>query len=199
VFWQVCLKEAYEFEGYPEDVESVVDCGANVGYASCWYLSRFPLARVVAVEPDPCNLEVLRMNLAGYPGRSVVVPAAVWARDGSVTLARHTGRRGEWARRVEAALVHTGDVRAICMRTLLDEVGAPNVDVLKVDIEGAEELVFASGDVSWLRLVRVLAIELHGEHCERALRAAVARAGAHVRHEYQAGSTRFFQWDWRPA
>jgi len=46
-----------------EGVRLIVDCGANVGYASAYFSSHFPQARVIAVEPDDQKFEALRRNL----------------------------------------------------------------------------------------------------------------------------------------
>jgi hypothetical protein len=49
--------------------------------------------------------------------------------------------------------------RAISMRTLMSEMRMPSVDLLKVDIEGAEREVFENCD--WMQDIRCLMIELH--------------------------------------
>jgi hypothetical protein len=53
-------------------------------------------------------------------------------------------------------------VSVLSMPTLLERLpeGA-EVDVLKLDIEGAEAAIFAAADLSWLERVRLIAIELH--------------------------------------
>jgi FkbM family methyltransferase len=38
------------------------------------------------------------------------------------------------------------------------------VDILKLDIEGAEKEVFSADDLSWLRKIRLLIIELHDRY-----------------------------------
>jgi hypothetical protein len=43
-------------------IPTIVDAGANVGAASLWFLQQFPEAAVVAIEPEPGNLSVLRKN-----------------------------------------------------------------------------------------------------------------------------------------
>ena len=53
VFDQVFLEREFSALDDLTDVRWIIDGGANVGYASAWFLSRFPLARVAAVEPDP--------------------------------------------------------------------------------------------------------------------------------------------------
>ena len=50
-------------------------------------------------------------------------------------------------------------VRAVTMDTVMRETGIDSIDLLKVDIEGAEIEIFKS--CPWIRKVRVLTIELH--------------------------------------
>ncbi|MGC2830246.1 MAG: hypothetical protein WB994_11450, partial [Candidatus Acidiferrum sp.] len=38
--------------------KTIIDLGANVGFASAYFLSKYPTASVLAVEPDPGNYEV---------------------------------------------------------------------------------------------------------------------------------------------
>ena len=60
----------------------IVDCGANVGYSSAWFLSRFPESHVIAVEPDAGNFALLRRNLAPFGSSSgTAVQGAVWRKE----------------------------------------------------------------------------------------------------------------------
>lgn len=60
------------------------------------------------------------------------------------------------------------------MPEILRRAGAaPPIDILKVDIEGAETAVFR-GQREWLRFTRHLAIELHGPEPRAALDEALA-------------------------
>jgi methylase of polypeptide subunit release factors len=56
----------------------IVDCGANVGLATAWFVTRHPGASVVALEPEPDALALLRRNVAenGWTGVTVVDAAA---------------------------------------------------------------------------------------------------------------------------
>ena len=137
----------------------IVDCGANVGYSALYFLTRFPAVRVVAVEPDPANARVCSDNLAPYADRARLVEAAVWPSQASLRL-EHTRPGDEWGIRVAAAA--DGSVRGVTIAELLRDAREDWIDLLKVDIEGAERQLF-SGDLSWLRRVRTVAIELHGE------------------------------------
>jgi FkbM family methyltransferase len=144
------------------DVKTVIDLGANIGVSSAFFLSRWPAARVIAVEPDPGSYALLRSNLSPYNAQCI--QGAVWGRHTSLTLSRAFGDGREWA---TAVLEGAGEVRAYTMDELVSAVGI--VDFLKINIEGGEESIF-SGDTSWVARVRNICIELHGENCERAFR-----------------------------
>lgn len=66
------------------------------------------------------------------------------------------------------------DIRAVTVPWLMNELGVDTIDVLKVDIEGAETAVFGGGDRSWLGAVRNIVIELHGPECQAAVEGALA-------------------------
>ena len=101
VFQQIFLNLEYAPLCDLADVHLVIDCGANVGYSSAFFLSQFPLCHVVAIEPDPGNFALLQRNLAEYGERARVVRAGVWSHAVSLTLSRaalprwpRMGRRG---------------------------------------------------------------------------------------------------------
>ena len=75
----------------------IIDAGANVGAASLWFAQAFPEAVIRAVEPDPDNAEVLRLNAASRPSIEVI-QAAIGAEIGAVSLLNPRTRRGRCRR-----------------------------------------------------------------------------------------------------
>lgn len=134
---------------------TIVDVGAHIGMVSIQFARRYPSAKIIAVEPEPSNFALLRQNTSPYKN-IFCVEAALWKNDGEVAL-------GASEAHVKGAfqIVENGRtrVRAITMHTLMREAGITEIDILKVDIEGAEQDVFDSCD--WVDNVRFLAIELH--------------------------------------
>ena len=57
---------------------------------------------------------------------------------------------------------------------MLDDSGLQAMDLLKMDIEGAERLVFGAGCERWLARIRSLCIELHGEEWDAAFERAMS-------------------------
>jgi FkbM family methyltransferase len=164
VFEQVFLHESYGVLGDPPGVGLVLDCGANVGYSAAYMLSRWPNARIIAVEPDPDNFALLRRNLAPFGGRVTALQAGIWSHTCGLVMAESAYRGGgAWARQVrDAAPGEVAELRGVDIGSLLATSGYDRVSVLKMDIEGAECVVF-SADCAWLDRVDLLAIELHDD------------------------------------
>lgn len=153
----------------------ILDVGANVGFASVYFANRYPGARILAIEPDLSNVELLRKNVAPYPGVEVV-HAAVWFESTTVGLDDRGDKSGIQVRAGEG-----GSVRAMTIAEVLAMAGTSRVDILKLDIEGAEKELFEH-DPAWLANVGVLMIELHDRFkpgCSKAVYSAL------VRHDFR--------------
>jgi FkbM family methyltransferase len=159
IFHEVFATECYRI---PPNVLStatvVVDLGANIGLTTTFLAERFPEARFVCVEPSPSNVAILRRNLAWMGDRASIVEAAVSDRRGEISF-----DDGAWS---WGGHILTGDpagsrrVRCETVDSILAAAGLDHVDLLKVDIEGAESMIF-SARPEWLRTVKCVIIELH--------------------------------------
>jgi FkbM family methyltransferase len=151
----------------------IVDGGANVGYTTLVYSVRYPNAKIIAVEPDKRTAAVLRKQCLDLPNVQVL-EAAIWSTNGTLELVSSPG--ASWTTKVrEADSATTSSVRAITIPELMSEAGVDFIDLLKLDVEGAEREIFGAPDVSWLASVRVLVIELHGSEAHDKVHRALAR------------------------
>lgn len=159
VFDQVFIAREFASLKDLRRVGLVVDCGAYTGYSAAYFLSRFPTCHVIAVEPDLHNFRLLERNVARYGSRVQLVRSAVWSQAIGVKVVS-TFSRGEWGRQVrEIGPKESPDVMAVDIETLLRESTFERISLLKVDIEGAETVVFA--DAPWIDFVDNIVIELH--------------------------------------
>jgi FkbM family methyltransferase len=164
VFDQIFVDREYRCVDGLSGIRTIVDAGANVGYSSAYFLSHFPDAEVIALEPDPENFKALERNLAAWGDRVTTLQVALWSEPAALNFRSETLHEGgEWGRQVEAD--RSGSVEALDIPSILDRFGLTGIDLLKIDIEGAEREVFASPD--WLDRVRNMVIELHGSEEER--------------------------------
>lgn len=162
---QVFLEEEYRDIGELSPGGVIIDCGANVGCSSVYFLEKYPNCRVLAVEPDGGNVAVLKRNLAPYAERAEIVQAGVWSERTLLSFRRERFRDGtEWTRQLECSRTgDSGDIVGVGVADLLARTSRGRIALLKMDIEGAEAVVFGAGPQAWLERVEVLAIELHPE------------------------------------
>lgn len=177
-FRQVFIFEEYAPCAGLENVRTIVDCGANIGLASMYLLDRYPLATVLAIEPDPANAEICRRNLRSFGSRASVETAGIWPTGDwknpvRLRLDRTAGDRRDWAIRVrEARETEDAEALGVSMPAICERVG--RIDLLKMDVEGAEALIFSGAAALWLSRVGNIAIELHNDHCRQAFNDALA-------------------------
>ncbi len=121
-----------------EQGDVVLDLGSHVGVFSRRALSE-GASKVVAVDPDPTQVECLNRNFAAEieQGRVVVVPKAIWKEEGTITL--HVGHLNS----AMSSIVKEqkgGDLEAptVSIDQLVADLGLERVDFVKMDIEGAE-------------------------------------------------------------
>jgi len=120
-----------------EPGDTVVDCGANVGYFTLLAAhATGPTGLVVAVEPEPRNLALLRANvwLQGLDNVEVL-PVAAGTKRGFLGLrevdAQNTGA-------YEAHDDWEPDDRIVPSLALDEVLGGMAVDVVKVDVQGSD-------------------------------------------------------------
>jgi FkbM family methyltransferase len=167
-----------EYDGIASDPRVILDLGANIGAATLYFHSRFPHARIYAVEADPDTAQRLRRNVNDLANVEVV-QCAVGGRT----------RRGVFERswRSSASRLAVGpdqsgiEIDVYSFDDLLERCGIDRVDLLKIDIEGAEfELL---DHASRLADVAEVVVELHRDHpdarvdAERWLEGVAKRSG----------------------
>jgi FkbM family methyltransferase len=152
---------------------AIVDLGANTGLATRWLALRFPAARILAVEPEPDNVRLLRRNVDALGDRVAVVAACAGSRPRRVSL---QSSAGSWAYRMQEAGDGDAVVDVVPMATLLAMHGFDHVDLLKCDVEGAERELFEDAG-AWLHRIDLAVVECHDGYTSEDLRADAARGG----------------------
>jgi FkbM family methyltransferase len=130
------LQETNASEGVrPGDI--VVDIGAHVGVFTAKALE-LGAEKVVAVEPDPGNVECLRRNFSDEiaAGRVVLVEEAAWNKRDQLTF--HLGESSAWNSLMSDKGAGILEVSARPLDEIVAELGLESVDYVKIDVEGAE-------------------------------------------------------------
>lgn len=163
IYGQIFLLKEYDFV-VTRTPEVIVDAGANIGLASVYFAHQYPTTKIIAIEPEQSNFELLQKNVAAYPNITPV-QAALWHENTEIHLI--DPKFGKWAFRTaskESSQIpltktcHT--VMGMTVAKLMQTYGLEKIDILKIDIEGAEKEVFSDTSV-WINSVDALITELH--------------------------------------
>jgi FkbM family methyltransferase len=179
---EIFAREVYRTD-LPTRAPRILDCGSNLGLSVLYFRRLYPGARITAFEPDPRLFELLSENVAASGATAAevrCVHAAVTGAAGEVELYRNPARPGSGL--APSALGGRSEGVRVSTVALSSFVDGP-IDLIKMDIEGAEEATLdelaASGK---LALVGELVIEYH-HHLDRGqdrfshLLATLERAG----------------------
>lgn len=160
VFHSVFLNEEYNLAFLHPHPKLIIDIGANVGYASIFFAHSYPQARVFAVEPEDGNFQMLVQNTKLYEN-IVPIHAAVWHKKGRVRIENLNAEK--WAFQVSEPSneMLSVTVDALTVDDLLAMSGEDTIDILKIDIEGAEIELCGKNYENWLRKTSIIVIELH--------------------------------------
>ena len=133
----------------------IIDCGANIGMSVIYLKQQFPKAEIIAFEPDETNYDLLNKNINSFGYSNVFLhKEAIWNKN--TTL--HFSNESSMGSKIEKDTVaNTIEVKAVRLKDFLNR----EVDFLKIDIEGAENVVLT--DIADnLYFVKNMFLEYHG-------------------------------------
>lgn len=158
--WQENVYRIYEDQFSGEGI--FVDIGANIGAVSI-FVDSFNGNRgydnkikVYAVEPEPHNLSLLNQNIQNNPVKNItIVDKAVWHEEKMVSISDRGGNSSI----VNLENENKSEVLAITMENLFSMYNIKEVDVMKIDIEGAEFDLIINTPAETLAKIKRLVLE----------------------------------------
>ena len=165
VFYEIFALRLYHIP--KQEVKSIIDLGANVGYASIYFAHFFPNARIIALEPEGSNYRALLENTHAYQNISCV-NAPIWPEEVDLLLQNPEGSKWGFQYGEAPKVIGQPIIRAQTLPGLIKKFGLGRINLLKIDIEGAEQLLFTA-DTEWLRQVDCLQIEMHSEEARESV------------------------------
>lgn len=188
MYQQVFIDQEYDFlvETQPK---VIIDAGANIGLASIYFTNKYPGAKILAIEPERSNFELLKENTAPYPN-IIPIQAALWHKNEEINLIdTGLGKVGFMTEMKNSSNSRPNNtchaVEAITIDKLMKDYNLKKIDILKMDIEGAEREVF-SDTSSWIEKVDALIVELH-ERMKAGCNSSFYRGSKGFDHEWKQG------------
>lgn len=141
----------------------VLDCGGHIGSFSMYIKSYWPQAKILALEPVPDNLELFKANIARNNFSDVtVIPFALYGESGTfyIDLA---GKQFDAVNITSDKPSHNEfiTIEAKTLDQVIAENNIPVIDLMKLDIEGAEYNLFERSTMALSKHVRRIIMEFH--------------------------------------
>lgn len=163
----------YPHVSFVNEVEVIVDIGANIGASSVFFSLHYPEATIYSVEPQKGPFELLTRNTQGNPKNRCfnvglfdcekTVPLYhSWVDPGTASIGK------SWLNTAESESIRLRDTA-----TWLSEEGITRIDILKIDTEGCERHILSRME-HIVPFVKALYLEYHSEEDRRALDSMLA-------------------------
>ncbi len=155
---EILEKEIYRFET-KEKYPIIIDCGSNIGISLIYFKRLYPESKIIAFEADPVIFQFLLRNISNFSLKKIEIhQAAVWINSFGVNFqveGGHSGRISEHSS--DKNIIISPSIR---LKDILETV--EYIDLLKLDIEGAESEVLFDCGLS-LNKCRHIFVEYHSD------------------------------------
>jgi FkbM family methyltransferase len=160
IFYQVFGELQYDINFYLRYKPlNIIDAGSNVGYSCLYFASIFPDATIIGIEPETRNFKQLKFNTANYKNIKCI-QAGIWHQDAFISIKDENESSASFEVQENNNDQKSG-LRGITIDSIATENNFDSIDILKIDIEGAEFNLFSSNPHTWLDKTRCVIIELH--------------------------------------
>lgn len=179
--------------------EIILDFGANYGFYAMWAKKKSPNAHILCVEPNPFVFKHLKKNLAHLPNIELCQKALA-SKNGQAEfdfirqIPSIGGKTIKMIHRdwLDEKMVDSCTVKTISINSILKRYADQSVDILKMDIEGAEGEVIAGTSHALLESVNKIVLERHSKELRHQVFNSLVLAGFHLVHETDPGQNSYY-------
>ncbi len=150
-------------------INLIIDAGANIGCSAIFFHQYFPDATIICIEPEQTNTEILNKNILinKAENKIKILNKALWNTVTTLELRRidfsndgfHVMKDGITDGIIDNVLTCT-------IPEILEESKQSQIDLLKIDIEGAEKVLFQDNAhlALFLNNTKNIIMEVHEEY-----------------------------------
>lgn len=160
IFEQIFCEQQYNYgKALTKKDGWIIDAGANIGMAAIYFSTLYPEAKILCLEPDKDNFNLLEKNTVNYPN-IMRINAAIWHKSEPLNISNKTEKSAGYM--MESGNENSTDI--IMSKTvveLIEEYKIDNISLFKIDIEGSEKELFEFDADAWLPHTHTIIAELH--------------------------------------
>lgn len=165
IFRQIFISKDYDLN-FIFEPETIIDAGAYTGLSTVFFALKYPKCKIISIEPDSDNYLLLEKNVKNLTN-VISLNKALWSESTNLTIIKPDNYHKDSISVIENYTDSNNVIKSVCIADLIKTHDLKKIDILKMDIEGAEFNVF-SRNYHWIDLVRVIIIELHDYNKEGA-------------------------------
>lgn len=162
LYKEIFIKGEYDVDFMNNFAPKIIfDFGANIGLTSLFFLKKYPLSKIIAIEPDKSNYSMLTKNTEMYQ-QIIALNKGVWYEDTVLSLIEDVSK-GKWGITTEPTTnksVNENVIPVLSVSSIIQQFNVDKINLLKIDIEGAEKMLFTK-NIDWLQKVELIFIECH--------------------------------------
>ncbi len=159
-FEEIFIKRIYDIPLHFTP-KTIIDAGGNIGLASLFFKWKYPESEIVALEIEEENFQLLSKNLATYQDIKPL-KKGLYSKNGFLKIYNLTKENDSNSFMVEETDVKGPDtIESVTVDAIMKEQGWETLDILKIDIEGAEKEIFSKDISAWLPKVKTIMVEPH--------------------------------------
>ena len=140
--------------------KTIIDLGANIGLASIYFANKYPDSKIIAIEPEPSNFTVLKANTTKY--KNIILEQKAISNIDDQYIEILDKGYGKWGFMTEIKSDNKNSgIKTITINKLSELYNFNYIDILKIDVEGAEKELFETNFEKWIPITKCIIIELH--------------------------------------
>lgn len=157
IFYEIFWKKVYAIPThFVQNPLTIIDLGGHVGFTSIYYSIQYPNAKIFSVEASSENFNILQSNVRQFEN-IIPINKAIYPIDGEVLF-------DESGYSYNTKISNVGKpIESVSVITLMETYGLNNIDLIKIDIEGAESELLKT-NTEWLYKTDNIIIELHSPY-----------------------------------
>ncbi len=173
VFNQIFLNDEYKplIDLIPNKNNlTILDIGSNIGLASIYFSIHLPNCKIIAIEPEESNLKIAERNfkINNFSENISIVKKAIWNENTTLKLQIRDDSHDSFhvMERNNPDNTIIGTIKTITFNEVINDFNLSKIDILKIDIEGAEKILFQDKVCleQFLPICSSIAIEVHEEY-----------------------------------
>jgi FkbM family methyltransferase len=137
----------------------IIDAGSNTGFAALFFKIKYPEAKIISLEIETENVKMIKKNLKGYKDIEII-QKGLFNKKSFFRIENPYNATNSFAIK-EVTSGENYDIESITIDEILNSTKADSIDILKIDIEGAEKDLFEKNYENWLPKVKIIMVETH--------------------------------------